>query len=156
MSKKPNTKTTARTAKGGRRGGSGWAGKALIAFGALIVVLLFLLVREVRTAPSSDKDSADPSRKESNPLTDVAPRQRRLSGPSMDTRRPAATNEDGEEQPRAKPAPYKLPPDLPDPSNPPQWTEPLAVPGEPRPPDPFTPPEIAQDPDRGRRPSDQK
>lgn len=155
MSKKASNKS--KTARAGRRG-SGWAGKVLIAFGALVVVLLFLLVREVRTAPPRDKDSADPSRKEANPLTDVAPRQRRVPGmgPSMDDRRAAATNEDGVEQPRAKPGPYKLPPDLPDPANPPQWTKPLAVPGEPRPPDPFTPPEIEQDPDRGRRPSDQK
>lgn len=37
-----------------------------------------------------------------------------------------------------------------DPANPPRWTEPLAMPGVPAPPDPFNPPPLAVDPSRGR------
>jgi len=40
---------------------------------------------------------------------------------------------------------------MPDPTHPPQWTQPLAVPSPPSPPDPFEPPPVFVDPTRGRQ-----
>jgi len=56
--------------------------------------------------------------------------------------------------PEVAPLPVVLPTDLPDPSRPPQWTPPLATPGDPMPPDPFVEPPIAVDPDHGRHQDD--
>jgi len=150
LSETKSKKQPANSGGGARRKGS--AAKAfVVVFGVLVLVFLIVLVREARKAPKGRAGATDSSKRQNSPLTDVAPRRSgtRTDRPEMNVPRPTAV-EPRTGQPRAKAAPYVLPADMPDPSNPPQWTKPLAVPGEPRPPDPFTPPEIAQDPDRGR------
>jgi len=63
----------------------------------------------------------------------------------------AAEGAPEEKGPRMPPAARGVPPSLmPDPSHPPQWTRPLAVPTTPSPPDPFVPPSLVVDPERGR------
>jgi len=93
------------------------------------------------------------------PLTDVAARPRPVAvTPPEDpavrlARLRAASTQPLASQPTAPPAKVVLPKEMPDPSRPPQWTRPLASPGPPQPPDPFVPPPIVQDPDRGRAPA---
>jgi hypothetical protein len=55
---------------------------------------------------------------------------------------------------RQLPPVVRIPPrDMPDPAHPPQFTKPLAEPNpNPVPPDPFVPPPMVQDPNRGREP----
>jgi len=117
--------------------------------GATAAVLLFIavgfMVNEARKPPAS-KSRLD----RTNPLTDVA-RQNHGSGPAPLAPLLPAPAADSSPQPEAV-APDPIPPeDMADPSNPPRWTKPLAEPGPPNPPDPFTPPPMEVDPDRGRR-----
>lgn len=132
---------------------------ALVAAALVVAVALILLVREVKRAPARSRSRED-DRAETSPLTDVAGRSRQslpASAHAPAPRTPGTTAGPGgptigaDGRPAAAPPPYILPPDLPDPSSPPQWTEPLATPGEPRPPDPFVEPQVAQDPNRGGR-----
>lgn len=122
--------------------------------GGVVFAGLALLVQQVREVPSRDK-RAGAGTAEVNPLTDVAGRQPHRAVPRLE--KPAGEGEppehvvDEEGRLVAPPPKYVLPADLPDPANPPQGTEPLALPGEPQPPDPFTAPEIEQDPHRGGR-----
>ena len=150
--RKRDKKTSDTARRHGKRGR--WASRGLVLLAAVVLGFLFLLVREVRMAPSGASGSSDSSRKIVDPLIDVAPRPAAHRSGSARATDPRDLSSGEDDPTRAGPAPYVLPTDMPDPSDPPQWTEPLAVPGEPTPPDPFTPPEIEQDPDRGRRPAD--
>lgn len=110
---------------------------------ASLVVAGIALMNQVRGGPPKPREVAQP-------LTDVAAKapaidvdpseapERRLArlAPSSQAVRPAVP-----------------PAEMPDPARPPQWTKTLAAPGPPQPPDPFVPPPIAVDPDRGRPPA---
>ena len=121
------------------------------------MVGLMLLVREVRQVPPSP--TVEPGKGEIAPLTDVAPASRRSvpeatpvaprRSPRPESMRPAQPA-DASRSAQALPTVVVPPSLMPDPANPPQWTKERAVPGEPTPPDPFVPPEIEQDPERGR------
>jgi len=109
----------------------------------LIVVVFGWLVHELRRVPARTGSR--------EPLTDIA-----AKGDSMTVdapwRRAAAENGHVVENQPAQVAPpaKRVPPRaMPDPTHPPQWTKPLAVPTAPKPPDPFVPPPIAVDPERG-------
>lgn len=132
----------------------------LLVAGGLVIAGLVFLVQEVKQVPSGGP-RPEPGKAETNPLTDVAARPAATAMPRLPDR-PGHGERPGQGEPPefdidetgqavAPPTAYVLPDDLPDPANPPQETEPLALPGEPIPPDPFTEPEIAQDPNRGGR-----
>jgi hypothetical protein len=119
-------------------------GSAVVVFVALVI--LMRMVTEPEHRPAKHEGSG-----EVMPLTDVAAPPRRFEFP-MESYEPGPSP--------GRPPPVALPPPHP-PRQPggqiagpgapaPQWTQPLAVPGPPRPPDPFKEPEIAQDPNRGR------
>ncbi|MCG8419091.1 MAG: hypothetical protein MJE77_14240 [Proteobacteria bacterium] len=126
-------------------------GILLVVFAAAVLVSLMLLVREVRRVPS--RPAPAPGKGEVAPLTDVAPRARRTvpDNPPVVPERARALDDSAAGTPTATAAPAVPPALMPDPANPPQWTRSRAMPGEPTPPDPFTPPDIEQDPDRGRK-----
>ncbi len=127
---------------------------SLLVAGGLVVAGLAFLVHEAKKVPSSGPRHG-PGEAETNPLTDVAARSSVNEMPRLPERagqgEPPEFEVDESGQPVVPPAAYVLPADLPDPTNPPQETEPLALPGEPVPPDPFTEPAIEQDPSRGGR-----
>lgn len=110
---------------------------------AIVIAALLLAVREVRRVPRPTHDPQEPAPS----LTDIAPAAARPLAPRG--ARPLAPRAD-EATPEALPEPVVLPTEF-DVTAPPLLTAPLAVPGEPTPPDPFVEPVIAQDPDRGRR-----
>ena len=115
------------------------AGVAALAF--LAVAMLVYEARKPPPAPGKGDGRA--------PLTDVArANQRPLEGPMS---APVALPSGSAAQPEAVPAEVIPPDEMPDPAHPPRWTAPLAEPGAPVPPDPFTPPPMVVDPDRGRR-----
>jgi hypothetical protein len=114
-----------------------------IVFGALV-----WLVREVRRVPGNSSTQAGTS--EVAPLTDVAPRTRAAPGVDRWSTDLVPSGSASGMTPEVAPLPVVPPADLPDPSQPPQWTPPLAIPGDPMPPDPFEEPPIAVDPNRGR------
>jgi hypothetical protein len=119
-------------------------GSAVVVFVALVI--LMRMVTEPEHRPAKHEGSG-----EVMPLTDVAAPPRRFEFPK-ESYEPGPSP--GRPTPVAPPPPQ--PPRQPGgqiagPGAPaPQWTQPLAVPGPPRPPDPFKDPEIAQDPNRGR------
>jgi hypothetical protein len=161
MSKKRNAgHPSGKTANGQRREAGRWQRRALMVLACVVVGFLFLLVREVRKPPAKAGGQSAKEKAETSPLTDVAPRQSRRpsesgGGKPEPAPPPPQQTETSAYQKVAEPAPYILPPDMPRPFNHPPATPVLADPGEPTPPDPFVEPEIAQDPDRGRRPEDQ-
>jgi hypothetical protein len=133
---------------------TGWQRSArnLLVGGAVVVfVALVLLVRMV--LEPARRVARQDGTGEVTPLTDVAAPARRSVTP-MPSYEPGPTP--GRPAPVALPVRPPIPPGQPGgetagPSAPaPQWTQPLAVPGPPRPPDPFQEPAIHQDPDRGR------
>jgi hypothetical protein len=120
-------------------------GSAVVVFVALVILMRMVTEPEHRPAKHEGRSG------EVMPLTDVAAPPRRFEFP-MESYEPGPSP--------GRPPPVALPPPHP-PRQPggqiagpgapaPQWTQPLAVPGPPRPPDPFKEPEIAQDPNRGR------
>jgi hypothetical protein len=113
----------------------------LAGFGAALLVAAIVLVDQLRGGPPKPRDTV------SRPLTDVAARPPVVGvDPSESPEKRLARL-----GPASQPAKAATPPrEMPDPSRPPQWTEPLATPGTPQPPDPFVPPPIAVDPNRGR------
>jgi hypothetical protein len=119
-------------------------GSAVIVFVALVI--LMRMVTEPEHRPARHEGSG-----EVMPLTDVAAPPRRFEFP-MESYEPGPSP--GRPPPVVPPLPHSPGPpggQISGPGAPaPQWTQPLAVPGPPRPPDPFKEPEIAQDPNRGR------
>jgi hypothetical protein len=105
----------------------------------LLFVALAFVVREARRPPAPSPSASGSS------LTDVARTgPAAIGGPMV----PASAGPNGREP--LAPPPVVLPSAMPDPANPPRWTEPLAMPGTPVPPDPFVAPPMVQDPNRGR------
>ncbi|HEY3352248.1 MAG TPA: hypothetical protein VGQ83_03300 [Polyangia bacterium] len=117
----------------------------LVLVAAGLVVAGVALVNQVRGGAPARRAAAPA------PLTDIAAQPRPVAvGPDEGPARrlaalPAAT------QPAAGAPPVVPPSQMPDPARPPHWTgTPPRVPPTPTPPNPFVPPPIAQDPERGR------
>jgi hypothetical protein len=120
--------------------------RVLLALGAAgLLVAALVLLNQVRGG--GPRHPAAPA----SPLTDVAPAPRVAPPTAAESPEQRLARLPPSSQPEAPAPPVVLPKDMPDPSRPPQWTQPLTTPKAPVPPDPFKPPEIAQDPNRGRR-----
>jgi hypothetical protein len=123
-----------------------------------VMALAVYLVREVRRVPS-----APPTRERTSDV--VVPHARPwqpgggILGYRTPTSQPQPAPTGAGEIPipperQLKPVKRILPKDLPDPSNPPQYTRPLASPpAHPVPPNPFVPPPIRVNPDRSKGPA---
>jgi hypothetical protein len=123
----------------------------IAALGVVVwMVAMGILIHEVTKTPEP-REAQGEKLKEVAPLTDVAAEQRQitLGTPEPGTQGPMASTPSPAD--RVAGMAQVIPPaEMADPSNPPQWTMPLAEPGEPQPPDPINPPPIEVDPDRGR------
>jgi hypothetical protein len=126
---------------------------------ALLVLATAVLMTELQepprhtpepTSPLTDVAAAAPG-VELRPEEEPSARQGARSPDPLATATPGASAPvpRGPEAPPARVVPPSL---MPDPANPPQGTRPLALPSTPSPPDPFMPPPIAVDPERGRAP----
>lgn len=115
--------------------------RILLVAAALLVMAIAVLIAELQEPP---RHSPEPT----SPLTDVAG-----TAPAVGVRpAPPGAPDSPRPGPEAPPARMVPPSLMPDAANPPQWTRPLALPSTPSPPNPFVPPPIAVDPERGRPP----
>lgn len=137
--------------------------RVLLVLGALLVLVIAVVTAELLEPPRATPEPTEP-------LTDVAgaapavqvrpeeaPHLRQVQPPApvpqpSQPGQAQGTAEPPPPVPEAPPAKVVPPSLMPDPANPPQWTKPLAVPSTPKPPNPFEPPPIAVDPERGRHP----
>lgn len=133
----------------------------LLVAAAFLVLAIAVVMTALQQPPRRTLEPAAPLTDVAGPAPQVSvspmeqPHVRRadVPPPGQQPGISSRTSPPASQVPEAPPARVVLPSLMPDPAHPPQWTKPLALPSKPSPPDPFTPPPMAVDPERGRSPA---